>query len=147
MKADGTLEELVRVHITEAARSGKPEAVNFEAFDGEPIRVAVTGSLPPMDYVAEDGSFAGFNTAILAEIGKRLEKNIELVQTDSVGRALSLAQGKVDVVFWTRGVPSKALEMNKEELESYIQERRALKHLFRKNGRSKQKKKLPSCQD
>ena len=130
MMADGTLEELVRVHITEAARSGKPEAVNFEAFDGEPIRVAVTGSLPPMDYVAEDGSFAGFNTAILAEIGKRLEKNIELVQTDSVGRALSLAQGKVDVVFWTRGVSEAEARnvtpsMSKEESEAFRQEEQA----------------------
>ncbi len=130
MKADGTLEELVRVHITEAARSGKPEAVKFEDFDGEPIRVAVTGSLPPMDYVAEDGSFAGFNTAILAEIGKRLEKNIELVQTDSVGRSLALAQGKVDVVFWTRGMTEAqfrygAPTMSEEEFEAFIQEKRA----------------------
>ena len=124
MKADGTLEELVRVHITEAARSGKPEAVEFETFDGEPIRVAVTGSLPPMDYVAEDGSFAGFNTAILAEIGKRLEKNIELVQTDSVGRALALAQGKADVVFWTRA-GAKARVMSKEEIDAFKQEKRA----------------------
>jgi hypothetical protein len=124
MKADGTLEELVRVHITDAARSGKPEAVEFETFDGEPIRVAVTGSLPPMDYVAEDGSFAGFNTAILAEVGKRLEKNIELVQTDSVGRALALAQGKADVVFWTRGA-SETQVMSKEEFEAFRQEKRA----------------------
>ena len=83
-----------------------------------------------MDYVAEDGSFAGFNTAILAEVGKRLEKNIELVQTDSVGRALALAQGKVDVVFWSRGaseaeVTSGAPSMNKEEFEAFIQEKRA----------------------
>ena len=76
-----------------------------------------------MDYVAEDGSFAGFNTAILAEIGKRLEKNIELVQTDSVGRALALAQGKVDVVFWTRA-GAKA-RMSKEEFEAFKQEKRA----------------------
>ena len=104
MKEDGTLEELVRVHITDVAESGESVAVAFEQFDGEPIRVAVTGSLPPMDYVADDGSFAGFNTAILAEIGKRLKKNIELVQVDSVGRALALAQGNVDAVFWTRGM-------------------------------------------
>ena len=68
MKEDGTLEELVKSHITDVAESGEPEAVEFEEFDGDPIRVAVTGSLPPMDYVAADGSFAGFNTAILAEI-------------------------------------------------------------------------------
>ena len=102
MKEDGTLEELIKNHITDAAKSGEPEAIVFEEFDGEPIKVAVTGCLPPMDYVAADGSFAGFNTAILAEIGKRLEKNIELVQVDSIGRALALAQGNVDVVFWTR---------------------------------------------
>ena len=104
IRIHGTLEELVRVHITDVAESGESVAVAFEQFDGEPIRVAVTGSLPPMDYVADDGSFAGFNTAILAEIGKRLKKNIELVQVDSVGRALALAQGNVDAVFWTRGM-------------------------------------------
>lgn len=80
-----------------------------------------------MDYVAEDGSFAGFNTAILAEIGKRLEKNIDLVQVDSVGRALALAQGNVDAVFWTRaeseGIVNEGLTtMSEEEFEAYIQE-------------------------
>ena len=128
MKEDGTLEELIRVHITEA--SGEPATVTFEEFEGEPIKVAVTGDLPPMDYVAADGSFAGFNTAVLAEIGKRLEKNIELVQVDSVGRALALSQGNVDVVFWTRGRSEETVEeglpsMSEEEHESFIQEKRA----------------------
>jgi ABC-type amino acid transport substrate-binding protein len=129
MKEDGTLEELVKSHITDVAESGEPEAVEFEEFDGDPIRVAVTGSLPPMDYVAADGSFAGFNTAILAEIGKRLGKNIELVQVDSVGRALALAQGNVDTVFWTRSasegmIDSGLPEMSKEDYEEYVQEKR-----------------------
>lgn len=89
----------------------------------------MTGALPPMDYVSADGSFAGFNTAILAEIGKRLERNIELVQVDSLGRALALAQGNVDVVFWTRGVPEMVhddglLEMSEEEQEALVQEER-----------------------
>ena len=128
MKEDGTLEELIRVYITEAG--GEPAAVAFEEFEGEPIKVAVTGSLPPMDYVAADGSFAGFNTAVLAEIGKRLEKNIELVQVDSVGRALALSQGNVDVVFWTRARSEGAVEdglssMNEEEHDSFIQEKTA----------------------
>lgn len=55
-----------------------------------------------MDYIAPDGTFAGFNTAVLAEIGKRLNKNIEMVQVANVGRAAVLASGTVDVVFWTR---------------------------------------------
>ena len=130
IKADGTLDELIKTHITDVAKSGEPVAVVFEEFEGEPIRVAVTGSLPPMDYVATDGSFAGFNTAILAEIGKRLEKNIELVQVDSVGRALALAQGNVDVVFWTRASSEGQVEngtpsMSDEEHDAFKKERQA----------------------
>ncbi len=104
MKEDGTLQQLIDEYIVKVSEGGEPVAVAFEKFEGNPIKVAVTGSLPPMDYVAADGTFAGFNTAVLAEIGKRLQKNIELVQVDSVGRALALSKGTVDVVFWTRGM-------------------------------------------
>lgn len=122
MKADGTLDALVLKHIAEASRTGEAEAIAFEAFEGDPIRVAVTGALPPMDYVAPDGSFAGFNTAILAEVGRRLQKNIALTQVDSVGRALALAEGTVDVVFWTRGVSEGSAERGKSMTQ---EERRA----------------------
>lgn len=127
MAADGTLEALTRIHIADVAKNGEPEVIAFEKYDGEPIRVAVTGALPPMDYMAEDGSFAGFNTAILAEIGKRLGKNIELVQVSSIGRALALAEGSVDVVFWTRAwsegtVKTGLKSMNEEEFEAFKQE-------------------------
>lgn len=113
----------------DTAESGEPEAIEFEQFEGDPIKVAVTGSLPPMDYVAADGTPAGFNTAVLAEIGKRLGKNIELLQVDSVGRALALAQGNVDVVFWTRGMPERISNednpsMSKAEFETNLQELR-----------------------
>ena len=126
MKADGTMEKLIKTHITDVAKSGEPEVVFFEQFEGDPIRVAVTGSLPPMDYVAADGTPAGFNTAVLAEIGKRLGKNIELVQVDSVGRALALAKGNVDVVFWTRGRSEGSVgygtqSMSKKEYNTFLE--------------------------
>ena len=114
----------------DTAESGEPEAIEFEQFEGDPIKVAVTGSLPPMDYVAADETPAGFNTAVLAEIGKLLGKNIELLQVDSVGRALALSQGNVDVVFWTRG-PSEVLakdgikSMSDEEVVEFLQEKEA----------------------
>ena len=104
MKEDGTMQKLIDEHIVKVAKGEKPVAIEFEKFEGDPLRIAVTGSLPPMDYVSADGTFAGFNTAVLAEIGKRLQKNIELVQVDSIGRALALSEGTVDVVFWTRGM-------------------------------------------
>ena len=73
MKEDGTLQKLIDEYIIKASDGGEPVAIAFEKFDGDPIRIAVTGSLPPMDYVAADGTFAGFNTAVLSEIGKRLQ--------------------------------------------------------------------------
>ena len=115
MKEDGTLQKLIDEHIIKASDGGEPVAIAFENFEGDPIKIAVTGSLPPMDYVAADGTFAGFNTAVLSEIGKRLQKNIELVQVDSVGRAMALSEGTVDVVFWTRGKTEPSKSSNTKE--------------------------------
>ena len=127
MKEDGTLQKLIDEHITKVSEGGEPVAIDFEKFEGDPIKVAVTGSLPPMDYVAADGTFAGFNTAVLAEIGKRLQKNIELVQVDSVGRALALSEGTVDVVFWTRGMSETLLESRQENRKLREEERESSK--------------------
>ncbi|MBQ4401303.1 MAG: hypothetical protein II832_03970, partial [Synergistaceae bacterium] len=43
---------------------------------------------------------AGFSTAVLAEIGKRLGLNIELMNVESGARSAALASGRADVVFW-----------------------------------------------
>ena len=103
MKADSTLDRLVREQIDELVDGGEIRPVDLPKTAGaETVRVAVTGALPPMDYVAADGTPAGFNTAVLAEIGRRTGRNIELVVVDSIGRAAALASGAVDVVFWTR---------------------------------------------
>ena len=64
------------------------------------IKVAVTGDLPPLDYVSAGGKPAGFNTAVLAEIGKRMLKNIELVEINAGARAAALTSKQADVVFW-----------------------------------------------
>jgi len=110
MKEDGTLQKLIDEYIIKASEGGEPLAIEFEQFEGDPIKVGVTGDLPPMDYISADGSIAGFNTAVLAEIGKRLQKNIKLVQVYSAARSLALSQGKVDVVFWTRGMSENMTE-------------------------------------
>ena len=103
MKADGTLDRLVKEQIDNLIDGGDIKSVEMPHFDGaETVKVAVTGALPPMDYVAADGTPEGFNTAVLAEIGQRTGKNIEIVVVDSLGRAAALASGAVDAVFWTR---------------------------------------------
>ena len=60
----------------------------------------MTGDLPPLDFVNTDGTPAGFNTALLAEIAKRLGKNIAVVQIDSGARAAALSSEQIDVIFW-----------------------------------------------
>ena len=50
--------------------------------------------------VLADGTPAGFSTAVLAEISRRINKNIELISVDSVARASILSSKGADVVFW-----------------------------------------------
>ena len=77
--------------------------IRFTTFkDAETIKVAVTGDLPPIDFIASDGTPTGYNTAILSEIGKRLKKNIRLISVDAGGRSAALASERADVIFWYR---------------------------------------------
>ena len=76
----GTLEG---VYIASPSRND-PEPVKFEHFDGaDTIKIAITGDLPPIDFIAADGTPAGFNTAVLAEIGNLLRMNVEFVNVEA----------------------------------------------------------------
>ena len=128
IRSEGTLDQLVTVHI-DAAIAGRDIApVEMTASGGpDKIRVAVTGSLPPMDYISPDGSPAGFNTALLSEISRRIGRDIELVQVDSLGRAAALASGTVDAVFWTRtsALSNQLDAMTQEEKDAFISDPRS----------------------
>lgn len=100
IKQDGMMDKLHAKYLVNAGAKA-PEVVKFPSFpDGETIKVAVTGDLPPLDYTAADGKAAGYNTAILAEIGKHLGCNMEILQVDSAARVPALTSGRADVVFW-----------------------------------------------
>lgn len=100
MRKDGTLSELVAKYCANPGQDS-PETVKFDTFsDAQTVRVAITGDFPPMDYVAVDGTPAGFSTAVLAEIGRRLKLNIKTVHVDIAARTEALMSGRVDVVFW-----------------------------------------------
>lgn len=102
MKKDGTLAKLEKQYITDMGAS-EPERAKFQDFPkAKTIKVAVTGDLPPIDFIAADGTPAGYNTAVLSEIGKRLKKNIRLISVDTGGRSAALASERADVVFWYR---------------------------------------------
>lgn len=100
MREDWTLATVEGVYTASAVKSD-PEPVKFSVFPGaRTLKAAVTGDLPPIDYIAPDGTPAGFNTAVLAEIGRRLQVNIELVAADAGARSAALSSKRVDVVFW-----------------------------------------------
>ena len=103
MEEDYSLAELEGVYIY---NNGISRPVKFDHFDGaDTVKVAVTGDMPPIDYVDAAGHPAGFNTALLAELGRRMQVNIELMQVDAGARTSALVSGRADVVFWFETVP------------------------------------------
>lgn len=100
MRDDWTLSALEGMYLASPGRNA-PNPVEFAKFDGAmTITAAVTGDIPPVDYMTADGTPAGFSTAVLAEIGKRLGVNIRLMSVESGARSAALASGRADVVFW-----------------------------------------------
>ena len=100
MREDWTLAAIEGVYTAQPGLS-EPEAVKFSVFPGaKAVRAVITGDLPPVDYIAADGTPVGFNTAILAEIGRRLKMNIQLVEVSAGARTAALTSGRADVVFW-----------------------------------------------
>ncbi|MBE7009009.1 MAG: amino acid ABC transporter substrate-binding protein [Ruminococcaceae bacterium] len=101
MNEDGTIETMKQTYIEDVIAGKDPGAVEPQVFPGaKSIKVAVTGDRPPMDYVSADGKPQGFNTALIAEVAKRLELNIEMVNVNSAARGIALATGTCDIVFW-----------------------------------------------
>ncbi|MBQ3645088.1 MAG: transporter substrate-binding domain-containing protein [Synergistaceae bacterium] len=104
MEKDGTLEKLKEKYIGQTNVFSR-QSITPTVFENAPtIKVAVTGDMPPIDMFAGDGKPTGFSTEILSEVGKRLGKNIQLINTESGGRSAALLSGRADVVFWYRNV-------------------------------------------
>ena len=103
MKSDGTLAVLEKKYVDDFRENGMIPA-KFESFDdAETITVAVTGDLPPMDYINADGTPAGFNAAVLSEIAKRLHVNLKIMNIETGARIAALSSGRADVIFWVHG--------------------------------------------
>jgi len=104
MKDDGTLDKLIKENITDLG-GADPVAKPIPMIEGaETIKVAVTGDMPALDCILADGTPAGFNVAFLGELGKRINKNFELVSIEAGARGAALSSGQVDMLFWVLGV-------------------------------------------
>ena len=100
MKSDGSLDKLINEYVVNVDKKNPPKVEIPKVEGAYTIKVGVTGDLPPLDLILPDNTPAGFNTALLAEVAKRLNKNIELIQIDSGSRAAALAADQIDVIFW-----------------------------------------------
>ena len=79
----------------------RKDRITFEKFPGaQTVKVAVTGDLPPADFISEEGLPAGYSVAVLSEIGKILKVNIVTVSVEANARTAALVSGRADVVFW-----------------------------------------------
>lgn len=118
MKDDGTLQELTKTYIDGYVIKGRtPDVIEIPEIEGaETLNVAVTGDIPPLDFVTADGNPAGFNVAVLAEISKRLNVNINLVNVDSAARAVTLTSGKADILFWVATLEFVDSALNNEAI-------------------------------
>ena len=105
MENDGTVDGLIAEYIDAYMEgSDEPAPAEMPEFPGaKTIKIAITGDLPPFDYVSADGQPAGFNVALLAEIAQRTGVNIEPVSTNAASRAMSLSSDAVDAIFWLTG--------------------------------------------
>lgn len=100
MKEDGTIDALVTTWIDDATSDSlKVEPV--EKLEGaDTLYIGISGDVVPLDYVSADGSPAGFNVALMTEIGKRLGKNVEFVVVSTDAKFSSILSGKIDAFFW-----------------------------------------------
>ncbi|MBQ7577653.1 MAG: transporter substrate-binding domain-containing protein [Synergistaceae bacterium] len=100
MRRNGTLQDLQAKYLYNPGKI-EPEPVKFDLFpNAQKVKFAVTGDIPPIDYTAPDGTPAGFNAALLAEIGRLLKINIEIINVTSGAKTAALTSGRADGVFW-----------------------------------------------
>ena len=80
-------DEYDHIYGIDTRKKKRKERITFEKFPDAPtIRVAVTG--------------AGYNMAVLSEIGRILKVNILPVNVETPARTAALVSGRADVVFW-----------------------------------------------
>ena len=106
LKEDGTLDELLNRYVFgDAEERLYPEQmlVNSQTFSpqitGKPIYIGITGSVPPLECVDEQGVPYGFCVALSDKIGQKLGREVRFKVVDSETIFTELMAGKIDMVF------------------------------------------------
>jgi len=81
-----------------------------------PLRVALTGKYPPFSYYGDDGELTGFDVDVSREIGKRLDRDLEIIATEWDGILAGLLVGKYDAIIGSMAItPERAAKVNFSE--------------------------------
>ncbi len=100
LQENGTLKTLEDQWITNLPADNEPVNKEIPKIEGaKTVYVGVCGDMAPLDYIAADGRPAGYNVAILTEIGKLLNINFEFVSLETQARFTALGSKKIDVIF------------------------------------------------
>ncbi len=97
LESDGTLEALTVAYVeadTPLELYEKKESSNKKT-----LYVGVTGTVPPLDRLDEDGVPCGFSVAFLEELEKRTGYRFETVVIEPKDSFTVLKSGKVDLLF------------------------------------------------
>ena len=100
LKDNGTLKRLEDEWVTNLPVNNEPASKDIPKIDGaKTIYVGVCGDFLPLDYIAANGRPAGYNVALLSEIGKLLKINFEFVSIETQARFAALGSKKIDLIF------------------------------------------------
>lgn len=101
LRESGRMQSLENEWINNLPLSGEPANIGqMNSAGARTLRVGISGDFPPLDYIAADGRPAGFNVALMSEIGTQLDVRFEFVSLESAARFTALASGKIDVIFF-----------------------------------------------
>ncbi|MEN6327714.1 MAG: transporter substrate-binding domain-containing protein [Syntrophomonas sp.] len=100
LQENGTLALLEDKWITNLPATGEPSKTETALIAGaKTVYVGVTGAYAPLDYIGTDGKPAGYNVALLTEVGKLLNINFQFVSIEPSARYSALESKKIDMIF------------------------------------------------
>jgi len=114
LEGNGLLREMESAWIIDLPSTNEPMYREIPKIEGaKTIVVGVTGDAVPLDYIATDGKPAGFNVALLTQIGKILNVNFEFVDIETQAKFAALASNRIDVIFChivTENIPNMSAD-------------------------------------
>lgn len=111
LQENGTLKRLEDEWVTNLPVNNEPQSKEIPEIDGaKTVYVGVCGDYIPLDYVAANGRPAGYNVALLTEIGKLLNINFEFVSVETQARFAALSSKKIDLIFCNLQANTSALQ-------------------------------------